>query len=60
MALIDLRAHATHAGISTPAVQAIERHIKEDGQVLVFLNRRGYCTNSALHGLRVGGTVHGM
>jgi len=42
MAFIDLRAHATHAGISTPAVQAIERHIKEDGQVLVFLNRRGY------------------
>jgi primosomal protein N' (replication factor Y) len=42
MAFIDLRAHAAHAGISTPAVQAIERHIKEDGQVLVFLNRRGY------------------
>jgi primosomal protein N' (replication factor Y) len=42
MALVDLRAHAAHAGISTPAVQAMERHIKEDGQVLVFLNRRGY------------------
>jgi primosomal protein N' (replication factor Y) len=42
MALVDLRAHAVHAGISTPAVQAMERHIKEDGQVLVFLNRRGY------------------
>jgi primosomal protein N' (replication factor Y) len=42
MALVDLRAHATHAGLSTPAVQAIERHIKEDGQVLIFLNRRGY------------------
>jgi primosomal protein N' (replication factor Y) len=42
MALIDLRAHATQGGISTPAVQAIERHIKEDGQILVFLNRRGY------------------
>jgi primosomal protein N' (replication factor Y) len=42
MALIDLRAHAVHAGISTPAVQAMERHLAEDGQVLVFLNRRGY------------------
>lgn len=42
MALVDLRAHAVHAGISTPAVQAMERHIKEEGQVLVFLNRRGY------------------
>jgi primosomal protein N' (replication factor Y) (superfamily II helicase) len=42
MALIDLRAHAVHAGISTPAVLAMERHLEEDGQVLVFLNRRGY------------------
>jgi primosomal protein N' (replication factor Y) (superfamily II helicase) len=42
MALVDLRANAIHAGISTPAIQAIERHLKEDGQVLVFLNRRGY------------------
>jgi primosomal protein N' (replication factor Y) len=30
------------AGISTPAVQAIERHLQAGGQVLVFLNRRGY------------------
>jgi primosomal protein N' (replication factor Y) (superfamily II helicase) len=42
MALIDLRANAVHAGISTPAILAMERHLKEDGQVLVFLNRRGY------------------
>ncbi len=42
MALIDLRANAGHAGISTPAIQAMERHLREDGQVLVFLNRRGY------------------
>jgi primosomal protein N' (replication factor Y) (superfamily II helicase) len=42
VALVDLRAHAVQGGISTPAVQAIERHLKEDGQVLVFLNRRGY------------------
>jgi primosomal protein N' (replication factor Y) (superfamily II helicase) len=42
MALVDLRAHAVSGGISTPAVQAMERHLGEDGQVLVFLNRRGY------------------
>lgn len=42
VALVDLRVNAVQSGISTPAVQAIERHLKEDGQVLVFLNRRGY------------------
>ena len=42
MALVDLRANAGHAGVSTPAIQAIERHLRDDGQVLVFLNRRGY------------------
>ncbi len=40
--LVDLRANAMRAGISTPAVQAIERHLGDAGQVLVFLNRRGY------------------
>jgi primosomal protein N' (replication factor Y) (superfamily II helicase) len=40
--LIDLRSNAMRAGLSTPAVLAIERHLAEDGQVLVFLNRRGY------------------
>ncbi|HTW39207.1 MAG TPA: primosomal protein N' [Steroidobacteraceae bacterium] len=42
LALIDLRAHPAHAGLSMPALQAIERHLNEQGQVLVFLNRRGY------------------
>jgi primosomal protein N' (replication factor Y) len=42
MALIDLRANAEQAGISMPAIQAMQRHLGEDGQVLVFLNRRGY------------------
>jgi primosomal protein N' (replication factor Y) len=42
MALIDLRTSAVQSGVSTPAVQAIERHLADDGQVLVFLNRRGY------------------
>jgi len=41
-ALVDLRVNAVEGGISTLAVQAIERHLKDNGQVLVFLNRRGY------------------
>jgi primosomal protein N' (replication factor Y) len=40
--LIDLRHSAVRGGISTPAVLAIERHLAAAGQVLVFLNRRGY------------------
>jgi primosomal protein N' (replication factor Y) len=40
--LVDLRMHAAEQGLSTPAVQAIERHLREDGQIIVFLNRRGY------------------
>jgi primosomal protein N' (replication factor Y) len=42
MLLIDLRRHAAEQGISTPAMQAIEQHLKAGGQVIVFLNRRGY------------------
>jgi primosomal protein N' (replication factor Y) (superfamily II helicase) len=40
--LIDLRRTAVQSGMATPAVLAIERHLAEEGQVLVFLNRRGY------------------
>ena len=40
--LIDLRSHAVRGGLATPAVLAMERHLAEAGQVLVFLNRRGY------------------
>ena len=42
LGLVDLRAHAVTGGLSTPVVQAIERHLAAAGQVLVFLNRRGY------------------
>jgi primosomal protein N' (replication factor Y) len=42
LALIDLRTSALHCGIAAPAIEAIERHLRADGQVLVFLNRRGY------------------
>jgi primosomal protein N' (replication factor Y) len=42
ISLIDLRASAVSGGLSTAAVQAIERHLGAGGQALVFLNRRGY------------------
>jgi primosomal protein N' (replication factor Y) (superfamily II helicase) len=42
MSLVDLRRHAADQGLSTPAMQAIGRHLDAGGQVIVFLNRRGY------------------
>jgi primosomal protein N' (replication factor Y) len=42
LAVVDLRAHAVTSGLATPVVQAMERHLAADGQVLAFLNRRGY------------------
>jgi primosomal protein N' (replication factor Y) len=41
-AVIDLRAHSVRAGIATPTVEAMQRHLADDGQVLVYINRRGY------------------
>jgi primosomal protein N' (replication factor Y) len=40
--LIDLRAHAGTEGIATPTVLAVKRHLDAGGQVLLYLNRRGY------------------
>jgi primosomal protein N' (replication factor Y) len=42
LALVDLRAHAPHRGLSTPVIDAMRRHLAASGQVLVFINRRGY------------------
>ncbi len=42
MTLIDLRKHANEQGLSQPAMHAIGRHLADGGQVIVFLNRRGY------------------
>jgi len=40
--LVDLRRHAGTHGIATPVVLAIGRHLEQGGQVLLYLNRRGY------------------
>jgi primosomal protein N' (replication factor Y) len=42
MLTIDLRRHASEQGVSQPALAAIRRHLDAGGQVIVFLNRRGY------------------
>jgi primosomal protein N' (replication factor Y) len=41
-AVLDLRDHAVRAGLATPAVEAMQRHLASGGQVLVYINRRGY------------------
>ena len=40
--IVDMRAHAAQQGLSTPLIAAISKHLLADGQVLLFLNRRGY------------------
>ncbi len=42
LALIDLRVHPVTQGLSAPALEAIRRHLAARGQVLVYINRRGY------------------
>jgi len=40
--LVDLRRHAGEQGLSQPAIAAIDAHLQAGGQVIVFLNRRGF------------------
>jgi primosomal protein N' (replication factor Y) len=40
--LIDLRQESVHAGLSSTALASIDKHLADDGQVLIYLNRRGY------------------
>jgi primosomal protein N' (replication factor Y) len=40
--LVDLRIHAGTQGMATPTILAIQRHLAAGGQVLLYLNRRGY------------------
>jgi primosomal protein N' (replication factor Y) len=42
LSLIDLRAHPPKDGLSAPVLRAIERHLADHGQALVYINRRGY------------------
>ena len=42
MRIIDMNRHASRQGLSTPLVHSIRRHLDAGGQVLLFLNRRGF------------------
>jgi primosomal protein N' (replication factor Y) (superfamily II helicase) len=42
MRLVDLRQHAANQGLSTPVMLAIRQHLDAQGQVLMYLNRRGF------------------
>jgi primosomal protein N' (replication factor Y) (superfamily II helicase) len=42
MTLVDMQRHASEQGLSQPVLQSIGQHLRSGGQVIVFLNRRGY------------------
>jgi primosomal protein N' (replication factor Y) len=39
---IDLNRHASRHGLSSPLLASMEQHLAQGGQVLLFLNRRGF------------------
>jgi primosomal protein N' (replication factor Y) len=45
--LLDLRQEKVTAGLATTSLQAIDRHLREGGQVLLYINRRGYAPTLA-------------
>ena len=50
--LVDLNRHPPTEGLAAPLETAIDEHLADSGQVLLFLNRRGFaptliCTNCA-------------
>lgn len=49
MRVIDLRHQPMREGLSQALKQAIGRHLSAGGQVLVFLNRRGYAPTLLCH-----------
>lgn len=40
--IIDLRKQKIIDGFSKPLIQAIDQHLNQNGQILIFLNRRGF------------------
>jgi primosomal protein N' (replication factor Y) len=47
--IVDLRARALDHGLSAPLLQAVQRHLDDGGQVLLFQNRRGYAPALLCH-----------
>jgi primosomal protein N' (replication factor Y) len=49
VSLVDLRGQTLHGGLSRALLGAVEQHLAQDGQALVFLNRRGYAPTLLCH-----------
>ena len=49
MRLLDIRTRPLTAGLSDLMLDAVRRHLTADGQVLLFLNRRGYAPTFMCH-----------
>jgi primosomal protein N' (replication factor Y) len=49
MKLLDIRSRPLIEGLSDLLLDAVKRHLAADGQVLLFLNRRGYAPTFMCH-----------
>lgn len=49
MSLIDLRNQPLKSGLSRPLLSHMQTHLDDEGQVLLFLNRRGYTPQYLCH-----------
>ncbi len=47
--LIDLRAQKNRAGLTDNLIKAIQKHLDQKHQVLIFINRRGYAPALTCH-----------
>ena len=47
--LVDLRKKSLTAGLAPETLAAIQQHLMQNNQVLVFLNRRGFATSIVCH-----------
>ncbi|MBZ0070814.1 MAG: primosomal protein N', partial [Gammaproteobacteria bacterium] len=47
--LLDVRAQPLDEGLSAPLIAHMHRHLEADGQVLLFLNRRGFAPTLLCH-----------
>jgi primosomal protein N' (replication factor Y) len=47
---LDIRGQTMQGGISPALMTAVERHLLDGGQVMLYLNRRGYAPSLVCHG----------
>ncbi len=47
--LVDVRNRKREGGLSAPAIESIRERLKQDEQVLLFINRRGYAPTLSCH-----------